>query len=79
MDGVVPWPLEGGAELIAGQHSIVKKLVDNYLDLDNVEHEFANYLYWSDTGELQYMFDGFTPLHDKIGTLLEEVRSAVLC
>lgn len=74
VEGVAPWPLDAGAELIAGQHSIVKKLADNYLDLDNVEHEFANYLYWSDTGDLQYMFDEFSPLHHQITKLLKAVR-----
>lgn len=76
VNGVAPWPLDGGAELIAGEHSIVKQLADNCLPMHTTESEFANFVHWSDTGELTYLFDGLTPMHDQITMLVDAVRPA---
>ena len=71
---MAPWPLDGGAELIAGEHSIVKQIADAWLPMHVTESEFANFVFWSDSGELAYLFDGHTPLHDQITNLVDTVR-----
>jgi hypothetical protein len=56
MEGVAPWPLEAGAELIHGEHSLVRQLTKSdqygvYMPAKSDE-KASFYVYWSDTNEL---------------------------
>jgi hypothetical protein len=78
MEGVAPWPLEAGAELIHGEYSLVRQLTKSdqygvYIPAKSDE-EASLYVYWSDTNELVEEDD--VDEAGRIEKVLDQVRTS---
>lgn len=74
---VAPWPLDGGASLISGEHSIVKQLIeDNSLGIPHRASWITNFVLRNDTNELLPLKEG-VPEGERLDRLHSKVRSLV--
>lgn len=79
IEGIAPWPLEGGAELIHGEHSIVSQLTKdakNGVEIAQRTSNVINYVFWSDTEELMSLDEG-VPEYDTMQQLSDEVCNTI--
>lgn len=75
VEGIAPWSLEAGAELIHGEHSIVRQLTMNKrsgVHLKQEHKEIVNYVFWDDTEDVLPVSEG-VPEYDHIYKLIEQV------
>lgn len=80
IEGIAPWPLEGGAELIHGEDSIVRKLTQS--DQKGVEipakaADVVNYVFWADTEELVSLEEGVPEL-ERVNSIFSAVSCTAL-
>lgn len=76
VEGIAPWPLEGGAEIIHGEHSLVRQLTTNNkhgVKIHQKESSVINYVFWADTDELLSIEKEGIPQFDKVYNIVEQV------
>ena len=74
--GIVPWPLDAGAEIIHGEASDVASLLQHALNTQLTEREYPNYVYWHDKGVIEYAGEQSAvtnPVVKRMYGLLDEV------
>lgn len=75
--GIVPWPLDAGAEIVHGEASDVAALLQHPLNVQLTEREYPNYVYWHDRGVIEYAGEQASATHPVVKRmygLLDEVR-----
>jgi hypothetical protein len=75
LEGVAPWSLEAGAELIHGENSILRQLTMNDdfgVHIPAKSAEILNYVFWADTDELLSIENG-VPEYEKLYRVMDEV------
>ena len=76
MHGIVPWPLDAGAEIVHGETSDVAALLQHSLNMQLTEREYPNYVYWHDKGVIEYAGEQAAVTHPVVKRtygLLDEV------
>lgn len=79
--GIAPWPLDAGAEIIHGEDSDLAKLLQEQSFMPVFEREYPNYVYWPDTGCIEYVGHSASETHPvlkRMYDLLDEVRALLM-